>query len=179
MNDYYKKAVTVFGIAIPCVIMALVAGVALYMSSSTSTEYKIKKKAFDKAQVALKQTMELQGQVQETGEYLKEWDHMLATETRGTFVEHWKNAEKNFSGKELTKTNHNWVNFSEGLGKGLTQPASQLNMSFSASYRAMQLALLEIETKLPQMQLDSMTMTPAANGETINFKTTHTIWTLK
>ncbi|MFK7910258.1 MAG: hypothetical protein AB8F34_06605 [Akkermansiaceae bacterium] len=179
MNDNYKKSVTLFGIALPCLLMAIVVGVVLYMSSSISTEYTKKKKAYDKAQVGLKQTMELQGKVQETSQYLREWDHLLNTETRGTFVEHLKTAEEKFSGKELTKTNHNWVNYSSGLGKGITQPASQLNMSFSATYRAMQLALLELETKLPHMQLDSLTMTPEKNGETINFKTTHTIWTLK
>ncbi len=179
MNDYYKQSVTVFGIAVPCLFMVLIAGVALYMSSSTSTEYKKKKKAYDKAQVAMKQTMQLQGEVQETGEYLKEWDHMLNTETRGTFLEHWKTAEKKFSGKELTKTSHNWVNYSEGLGKGITQPASQVNMSFSATYRAMQLAMLEMETKLPNMQLDSLSMTPDSSGDSINFETTFTVWTLK
>lgn len=179
MNDYYKQSVTVFGIAIPCIIMAVFGGVALYMSSSTSAEYKKKKKVYDKAKNAMAQTMELQGKVQKTSEYLKEWDHMLNTETRGTFLEHWKTAETKFTGKELTKTSHNWVNYSDGLGKGVSQPASQVNMSFSATYRAMQIALMEMETKLPQMQLDSLTMTPGTNGETINFKTTFTVWTLK
>ena len=179
MRDYYKQSVTVFGIAIPLFLMVVIAGVALYMSSSTAKEYKRKKKSYDKAQIAMKQTMELQGKVQKRSKYLREWDHMLTTETRGTFLEHWKTAEKKFSGKELTKTSHNWVNFSEGLGKGIDQPASQVNMSFSATYRAMQLALMEMETKLPHMQLDSLTMTPSTNGESINFNTTFTVWTLK
>lgn len=180
MNEInYKQAITVFGAALPLALMAVVAGIALYMSSSTSSEYKKKKKAYDKAQVEIKQTMELQGKVQKKADYLKEWDHMLATETRGTFLEHWKTAEKKFSGKELTKTSHNWTNYSDGLGKGITQPASQVSMSFTATYRAMQLALLEMETKLPQMQLDSLTMTPDDNGESINFNTVFTVWTLK
>ena len=110
---------------------------------------------------------------------LKEWDRLLKTETRGSFLEHWKTAEGNFTGKELTKTSHNWVNYSEGIGRGVSQPASQVNMSFSATYRAMQLALMEMETTLPNMQLDSMTMTPDSNGKGLNFKTKFTVWTLK
>ncbi len=82
-----------------------------------------------------------------------------------------------FSGKELTKTSHNWINYSDGIGKGIDQPASQVNMSFSATYRAMQLALLEMETKLPNMQLDSLTITPDTNSDSINFETTFTVWT--
>ena len=178
-NEYYKQSVTVFGIAIPLGLMLVVGLAAMYMSSSTSAEYKKKKLVYDQAQSAMKETVALQGKLQKTSKYLEEWDHMLKTETRGSFLEHWKTAEQRFSGKELTKTSHNWLNYSEGLGKGINQPASQVNMSFSATYRAMQLALMEMETKLPQMQLDSMTMTPSSNGESLNFNTKFTVWTLK
>ena len=178
-NEYYKQSVTVFGIVIPLVLMLVVGLAALYMSSSTATEYKKKKVVYDQAQTEMKATVALQTQLQEKGKYIEEWDKMLKTETRGSFLEHWKTAEAKFSGKELTKTSHNWLNYSEGLGKGINQPASQVNMSFSATYRAMQLALMEMETKLPQMQLDSMTITPSSNGESLDFKTKFTVWTLK
>lgn len=177
MSNYYKQPVTIFGIVIPCLFMVLLAVIALYMSSSTSAEYRKKKKGYDKAQLAIKQTMGLQEQVQKTKVYTKEWDYLLNTETRGTFLQHWQAAEEKFSGKELTKTSHNWINYSDGIGKGIDQPASQVNMSFSATYRAMQLALLEMETKLPNMQLDSLTITPDANSDSINFETTFTVWT--
>ena len=178
-NEYYKQSVTVFGIAIPLGLMVLMGGIAMYMASSTSAEYKKKKVAYDQAQTAMKETVALQGQLQKSSEYLESWDKMMKTETRGSFLEHWKVAEKKFTGKELTKTSHNWTNYSDGMGKGINQPASQVKMSFSATYRAMQLAMMEMETKLPQMQLDSMTMTPSSNGESLNFETKFTVWTLK
>jgi len=37
--------------------------------------------------------------------------------------------------------------------------------------------LLEMETKLPNMQLDSLTITPDTNSDSINFETTFTVWT--
>lgn len=179
MNNYYKQSVVAFGIVIPLILILVVIGVAFYFSSSIGSEYKKKKMAYDKERQAMQHTMALQGKVQSTADYVKEWDNLLATETRGTFLEHWKRAEEKFSGKELTKTSHNWTNYSGGLGKGVGQPASQVNMSFSATYRAMQMAMLEMETKLPQMQLDSLTIKPDRNGETVNFNTTFTVWTLK
>lgn len=104
---------------------------------------------------------------------------MLASETRGTFVDHWKAAEEKFKGNELTRSPHNWINYSEGIGKGIDQPSSQVSMGFSATFRAMQLALMEVETKLPQMQLDSIIMKPEKNGGRINFSTQFTVWTQK
>ena len=128
MNEYYKKSVAVFGIGIPMLLMAIIGGVALYMASSISSEYKVKKKKFDKSQLAVRQSMELQGKVKSNEKHLAEWDRLLRSETRGSFLEHWKTAEKKFTGEELTKTSHNWINYSAGFGAGVSQPASQVNM---------------------------------------------------
>lgn len=179
MNEYYKKSIAVFGIAIPVVLMAVIAIAALSMLSSTNVEYRKKKQVYDKDQNALKQISKLQGKVKQNASHLANWDSLMKNETRGTFLEHWKTAEKRFSGRELTKASHNWTNYSDGLGRGASQPASQVNMSFSATYKAMQLALMEMETRLPQMQLDSLTMKPDGNGEALKFDTTFTVWTLK
>ncbi len=179
MNEYYKKSVALFGMGIPLLLMAVIGGVALSMSSSVGADYKKKKKAYDMAQKTLRETMQLQGKVNENAGFLKAWDHLMATETRGSFLEHWKTAEKKFSGKELTKSSHNWINYSEGIGRGVSQPASQVNMSFTATFRAMQLSLMEMESKLPNMQLDSIKMTADNSGKAIKFNTTFTVWTLK
>lgn len=179
MSDYYKQPVAVFGLALPLLVVVLIGGVALYMTSSVSREYAVKKKKYDESQIAKRQSMELLAKVNENRKLLSGWDHMMRTETRGTFLDHWKEAEKKFTGKELTKSSHNWTNYSEGLGRGIAQPASQVKMTFLATYRAMQTALMEMESTLPQMQLDSLTITPDSNGKAINFDTTYTVWTLK
>lgn len=177
MNSYYKKSVAVFGLLLPLLAVGLLAGGALFGLSSVNKKYNAKQKEYKKAQIAEKKTAQLQGMVAKNGNYLKDWQKILSTETRGTFVEHWKVAERKFSGKEFTRAPHNWLNYSEGLGKGINQPASQVEMNFSATYRAMQLALMEIESKLPQLQLDSLTMTPDTGSGKLNFKTKFTVWT--
>lgn len=180
MNSYYKQSVIVFGWVIPLLLMLAVILGMFYWSSDIDAKYKKKKSAYGRAQKAQQKMMELQGRVGQTGPLLASWENMLSTETRGTFLEHWKTAESKFSGRELTRSPHSWVNYSDGLGRGLKQPASQVNMSFSATFRAMQLALMEVESKLPQMQLDSLTMVPEeGNSNTLNFKTTFTVWTQK
>lgn len=179
MNDYYKQPITIFGLVLPMLLFVILAGVALYMTSSVSGEYAAKKSEYDKAQTAKRQSMELLGKVNKNKRALAEWDRMMRTETRGSFLNHWKKAEKKFTGKELTKSSHNWTNYSEGIGRGVSQPSSEVKMTFMATYRAMQTALMEMESILPQMQLDSLTMSPDSNGKGINFETTYTVWTLK
>lgn len=179
MSDYYKQPIAVFGFALPGLFMLLLAGVALYGNANISGTFDKKKRAYDKSQEASRQQMELLGKVNENKKLLSAWDNMLKTETRGTFLEHWKKAEDRFSGKELTKTSHNWLNYSDGLGRGISQPASQVNMSFQATYRAMQTSLMEIETTLPNMQLDGLEIKLDNSGAALNFETTFTVWTLK
>ena len=159
--------------------MVIVAGVALYLTSSISGEYAAKKREYDESKAVMLKKMELLGKVNTNQKHLAAWDKMMRTETRGTFLEHLKKAERKFAGSEITKTSHNWLNYSEGIGKGISQPASQVTMTFLASYRAMQTAFMEMETMLPQMQLDSLEMSPDDGGKGINFKTTFTVWTLK
>ncbi|BDS08497.1 hypothetical protein NT6N_35370 [Oceaniferula spumae] len=179
MNSYYKQSVAIFGLAIPLTVMGVLAGGALYSVSVINKKFKVKKVEYTKALVVDQQTAKLQAQVAQNGSHLARWNNVLSTETRGTFIDHWKVAEKKFSGRELTRGPHNWINYSEGIGKGIMQPASQVEMSFSGTYRAMQLTLMEVESKLPQLQLDSLVMSPDAQNEKLNFKTTFTVWTEK
>jgi len=179
MNSYYKKPVVAIGMVVPLlVILALLMG-TIYGFSKLNKSYQGKKLAYKKAEIARQNTMTLQGKVGQNNLVMKQWQNMLATETRGTFIDHWKSAEQKFKGNELTRSPHNWINYSEGMGKGVNQASSQVSMDFSATYRAMQLTLMEVETKLPQMQLDSIIMKPEKNGGRINFSTQFTVWTQK
>lgn len=177
MNSYYKKSIIVFGLALPLLCMVAIIGASLYMVSSTEKKFKAKSVEYAKAKAEERKIAQLQKVVGATGHHVKKWQHMLDTETRGTFDEHWKTAGKNFTDQEFTRAPHNWVNYSEGLGKGISQPASQVEMKFTGTYRAMQLALMEVESKLPQLQLDSLVMAPDSGAKKINFTTKFTVWT--
>ena len=177
MNEYYKKPVIVLGLVVPALVLVLLTCAAYYGYSKLNDSYKAKKTVYDKAEKARENKLTLQGRVAQNHEELEKWDKMLAVGTRGSFLDHWKEAEQKFSGKELTRSPHKWLGYSPGLGKGIKQPSNQVTMGFSATYRAMQATLMEVESKLPQMQLDSISMTPDENGGRINFVTKFTIWT--
>jgi len=177
MNSYYKNAITVFGIILPLFCLVVLGGIALYIASAVKKEHTKKSVVYKTAQQEELKMTQMQGEVAQNDQYLKNWRENIDSETRGSFLEHWKEAENKFSGKDLSRSPANWVNYSEGLGKGINQPASQVEMKFTGTYRAMQLALMEIETKLPQLQLDNFAMTPDYDAGKLNFSTTFTVWT--
>ena len=156
MSEHYRQPIALFGFILPTVVMTILAGGMLFYTSSVNNEFASKKRAYEVSQEAKRQIMKLRGEVETNKPKMDAWDKLLRTETRGTFLEHWKNAAKNFNGKELTKSSRSWINYSEGLGRGVSQPSSQVIMSFVGTYRAMQTALMELETALPTMQLDAL-----------------------
>lgn len=179
MSEHYRQPITVFGLILPIVVMLiLVAGVLSY-TSSVKVDYTAKKKKYDLSQTAKRKVAALRNEVREHKPKMAAWDDMLRHETRGSFLEHWKRAAEDFTGKELTKSSRSWINYSEGIGKGISQPSSQVVMSFVGTFRAMQSALMKLETTLPTMQLDSLDMTQDGNGRGVKFTTKYTVWTRK
>ena len=177
MISYFKNAILICGLAIPIFIMVIIAAVVLFFSAKVDKNLKTSRASYEKAQKEQKEVAKLQAEVGQSTGYLKQWEDNLNAETRGTFLEHWKDAEKKFSGKEFSRFPHNWINKTDGLGKDVNQSASQVEMNFSATFSAMQRALIQVESTLPQMQLDSLSMTPDSKGERLNFKTQFTVWT--
>ena len=179
MSDYYRQPIAVFGLILPIVLAVIIAGSVLYYTGSVKKKYAVKQMEYDRSQQAKQKITMLRSKVNQNRESLDAWDDFLKTETRGKFIDHLKVATEDFSGKELTRTSRSWINYSEGLGRGVSQPSSQVVMSFVGTYRAMQQALMNLETELPTMQLDSLEMSPDDNGKGVKFRTTHTIWTLR
>jgi len=179
MKSNYKQAVVVFGILLPFVCLAVLTFVVYWKAESIHLAYELKVNDQRRDSVAAKQNALLEKKVASQRVELKSWNTLLSKEDRRTFLEHWKTVRKKFKANEFVGERPVWSNASKGLGKEVSQPSSSVTMNFDASYRAMQSAFLEVETELPQMQLDSLEMSPNQDGKTIHFKTVYTVWTQK
>ena len=179
MKGNYQKAVGLFGLAIPLFFLVLLISAVLVGKGRVDDTYRLRQQAFDQDLNTRRQIAQLENKMHSEKERLNAWQKMLAAENRSSFTDHWKRASRSFKGKEFQSSLPVWKSQSAGLGKGVKQPASQVTMSFDATFRAMQIALMEMETSLPQMQLDSMSMNPNKEGRTMNFQTTFTLWTLE
>ena len=179
MKSNYKKSVAVFGVFIPVVIMLALALFVSLKASSIHQEYEAKVALEKKDRLAQMQNEVLNKKVVTQKKELGAWTELLAQEDRRTFLEHWKEVRKQFKPKEFSGERPVWKNASTGIGLDVKHPSSEVVLTFDATYRAMQLAFLEVETKLPQMQLESLEMKPNTNGGTIHFTTKFTVWTAK
>lgn len=179
MNTNYKKSVAIFGLVIPLIVILALTAFVLMKASSIRTEYTQKIESSTMNDLSEKQNKLLVKQAQAESKTLKSWQDLLGSESRRSFLKHWKTTEKQFKAKEFIRELPTWQNTSTGIGAGIkNQSASQVTMTFDSTYRAMQIAVMEVETRLPQLQLDSLDINPSKDGGTLNFKTTYTVWTI-
>lgn len=176
MNINYKKSVLIFGLLIPLLFISALTVVVLMKASDIAKTYQAKDSVMKTNKMIKLQNQNLSKKAEEQKEMLLAWDAMLSSDSRRSFLEDWKKVSKQFNTKEFRQELPIWNNKSLGLGMSVSQPASQVTINFDASYRAMQIAMMEMETKLPQMQLDTMEIKPSENKGILSFKTTFTIW---
>lgn len=178
MNSNYKKSILLLGIALPVFFIGVLFIVGLVKFSSFNAECEKRELAFEDFERLEKESKFLKLKTERTSEELESWLELMNKETRGTFINRVNEIESRFDAKDFKKMSHNWINVSLGIGANANQPASQVKISFLGTYRAMQLAMLELETELPQLQLDSLSMNPVGEGSNlIEFDTVFTLWT--
>ena len=63
-----------------------------------------------------------------------------------------------------------------GIGAVSGQPSVQLALAFRGTFGALQSTFLELETKMPQLQLDSMKLSPQRTGNVLEAQLLYTAW---
>ena len=63
-----------------------------------------------------------------------------------------------------------------GFGSVSAQNSAPLELSFRANFRSMQRAFLELESRLPQLQLNELRIDLTPQSSNLNFQVTYTAW---
>lgn len=178
MNDRYKKSILLFGVVLPLFLIGVLLVIGLVKLNGFNAECKKREVDFEKYKIVELQFKVIKEKAKTNSEDLEFWEELMESETRGSLITHLNKIQSEFKTKNFKKVSHNWINVSKGIGLGANQPASQLKISFVGTYRAMQQAMLGFETRLPQLQLDSLVMEPVGEeSNLIKFDTVFTLWT--
>jgi hypothetical protein len=79
--------------------------------------------------------------------------------------------------KEIQQTAFEPTSTKSGFGAVSAQSSSQLRIAFRGTYRTMQRAFLELETRMPQLQLQELRIDPSSNQSSLlNFQVSYTAW---
>jgi len=173
----YTKPIAIFGIAVPAVVTLAFCVACLVVKNKITSKSDQREAAFSQYNSLQQQVNQLRTKVQPTNEQLEAWYGILTDDIRPTVSEKLKTVESDFTSAQLALTSRQFSPGKPGsLANGARQRSSSVQLAFRGTYLPMQLALQEIETSLPQLALESMTIGRERGYDELTFNLSYTAW---
>jgi hypothetical protein len=121
--------------------------------------------------------LEIEAQVTRQRAHLIRWNEQLSQEMASTVASNLKDISSKLPSKEYQQTAFERPSATGGFGSASAQNSSQLRIAFRGTFRTMQRAFLELETRMPQLQLQDLKIDPSSTQSSLlNFQVTYTAW---
>lgn len=173
----YRQTIILFGAVLPIVCAAAVVGIGSIVKGRMAASFEVKQttyKAYEQSRLA---GLNIEAQVNRQREHLVRWNNHLSKETASTVATNLREITEGLPGKEIQQTAFERLNGKAGFGVGSAQNSSQIRIAFRGTYRTLQRAFLDLETRMPQLQLQEFKMDPiATNSSLMNFQVGYTAW---
>ena len=172
----YKQSIVLFGIVLPLiVVIALVAG--LYMLKSNMAEsFAIKTDRYKTYSQSRNTMVETEKKIATQREHVARWRRELAQETTSTLRTNLKLISEKVPSKEFQETSFDPLTGTSGFGAITTQKSSQFRLGLRGTYRSIERVLLELETRMPQLQCQDLKIETSNQSVLLNFQITYTAW---
>jgi hypothetical protein len=171
----YRNAILLYAYALPILAFVVGCGVVLLLLGRFSSAQGEKQLDFQQFTALTQEVLGMENQMSGKRELLQSWRAVLAREFRAHFNTVRGEVLKSFDARQLDITSE-----STPVGGGLavtgSQKASRVQLEFRGGFQPMQEALLQIEGRLPQLQLESLAVQPDPAGAGLRYTLSYTAW---
>lgn len=172
----YRQTIILFGIVLPLIVTAVIVGVCFVIQSNMADSFATKQTNYKASEMGRRAAHEVETQVTSQRPHLQRWATQLSQETASTATTHLREISGHLPGKEIQQTAFE-PGPSSGFGTISAQKSSQLRIAFRGTYRTLQRAFLELETRMPQLQLQELKIDPSSTQSSLlNLQVTYTAW---
>lgn len=176
MNPYYKQPIVVFGLAAPLLLIAVAFGGILHFKDKFEKTYEERLSNYTqyRKNEQVREGLEsvVMGQKSTLGTWMKLFETPTASRVNSLLGE----VQKRFSGDEFQQTSFQRLTSTGGIGGASTQQSVQLQLKFRGTYRGLQNAFLELETQMPQLQLDMLKLKQETDRNLLSAELNYTAW---
>lgn len=176
MNPLYKQSVLTFGVIIPVVIVTVLLVAAINIRGKLEAEFDQRELNFSQYKRVQVERKVLEDKVRDQEPHMNRWMSLFTKATSTDVNSLLGEIQKQFKGTELQQTAFRQGTSSGGIGGASAQPSVQIQLGFRGTYRALQTAFLELETRMPHLQLDSLKFTVHPNRQVLNAEINYTAW---
>jgi hypothetical protein len=175
--NIYRQTIILFGFVAPLLVSVAVVGIGYKVKDKMTKSYASKKEEYKTHRLANISTMQVEKNVKELRTHDNRWDDQMSRETSSEVSIVLGKILEDLPNKEINRTSYEPSNKAGGFGNASTQASSQIQIAFRGTFRTLQKALLELETRLPQLQLEDLKMEPMqSNGYLITLQVKYTAW---
>lgn len=175
MNQY-QNSIAAFGFALPIIVGGAVIAGALVMKSRVTASFENKLTHYKTYEQNKKGAQSLELEITNKRDHIDRWEALLSEETASAVTSNLREIEELLPSKEFQKTAQEHPAGNTGIGSASAQTSAQVKLAFRATYRSMQKGFLELESRMPQLQLQEMRIDPSPNSGNLNFQVTYTAW---
>jgi hypothetical protein len=172
----YRQPIVIFGIVVPIVVAAVVVGLCYMMKAKMVASYDNKQKNYKTYEAGRLAGLEIESQVSRQHQHMERWSSQLSEETASTVTTRLREIAEHLPKKEYQLTAFDPSSTKLGFGLTSAQKSTQLKIAFRGSFRTMQRAFLELETRMPQLQLQELRIDPTSQSSLLNFQVAYTAW---
>lgn len=173
----YRQPIIVFGIVIPFIAAAVLVGIFFTIQSKMAASFENKEKTYKTFEMGRQNGEKIEKQVISQREHIERWSSQMSQETASTVTTNLREISEHLPGKEIQQTAFERPSGKGGFGLVTAQNSSQIRIAFRGTFRTMQRAFLELETRMPQLQLQSLRIDPSPGvSSLLKFEVSYTAW---
>ena len=178
--NLYRQAIALFGIVLPALGTSLLLGLGWVAKSTVVESFENKQELFKTYEANRVKALEIENKIVLQREHVDRWTTMMAEESSSAINTNLRAIAETLPSKEFQKTAFERTAGTGGFGAASAQHSSQLKIVFRGTFRTMQRAFLELESRMPQLQLQELRIDPNLNqanpSPLLNIQVTYTAW---
>jgi hypothetical protein len=173
----YRKSIIVFGIVLPVVVAGVVVGIFSVIQSNMAASFEDKLKTYRSYEMERKAGQDIERHVINQQVHIDRWSSQMSQETASAVTTNLREISEHLPSKEIQQTSFERPSGKVGFGSAAAQNSSQIRIAFRGTFRTMQKAFLALETRMPQLQLQSLRIDPNQGvSSLLKFEVSYTAW---
>lgn len=174
---FYRQPIILFCLVLPLLVAAILFGACAVGMSNVKDSLSVKKKTFEDNETSLRTVAKIEKEVKQERPHMERWNASLSVETASSVAMTLRQIMENLPSREIQQTAFERPSTVGGFGSVSPQKSSMLRISFRGTFRTLQRAILELETRMPQLQLQDMKLDPVSGqSNLVNMQVTYTAW---
>jgi hypothetical protein len=174
---FYRQSIVLFGFVLPFVVCAAIVGGGVAFKAKAAASFKQKQALYKSSETNRIGALGIEAQVSKKRPHVERWISQIEKETANSITSHLKEIGDLLPAKEFQQTAFERPTGATGFASASAQNSSQVKLAFRGTFRSMQKAFIELETRMPQLQLQDLKIDPSSSStSTLNFQVTYTAW---